>query len=202
MIASIVILALPNTAQANMSYTPWIHSMIQNGPEMEITVSIFDQTDATNGDGEPIPGLEDEYTLGLGSPEESYNVFENRTFEPGEALEVTEKVCHSWDSPDSITNGENCDDDSTCGYGFCAVAYRYEVTDHCPPFGEDFRYWMTTSSDYDLLYEGEGLGMSNYYEVLEEAGDQCAESESGCSVSLVGNTVQSLSLFQVLLVLI
>ncbi len=183
-------MTLAAITEANMSYTPWIHNMVQNGTDMEITVAIFEETEATNEEGEPIPDLSDGYTLSCMSPEGGGVVFEDRVFEPDEADEVTEKICHIWDywnyyyyvDPEQEIP---CEDDSDCEYGFCAVAYRYIVSHHCPPFESDMRYQVHTTSNYDLLYEGEGLGMSNWYEGELTDMAECQDT-GGCSTSGAG----------------
>jgi hypothetical protein len=204
----IVSIVAPTTVLANMSYTPWVHKMVQKGADVEITVQIFDETTATNDEGDPLPGLDDAYTLGRLSVTESGTVFEDRVFDPGEADEVTEYICHSWSEwyEDAASGG--CDE-ATCN-GFCGVAYRYKVMDHCPPFNQEDLYGMSTASGYDLHGVGEGLGFTNGFDVEEEEGDLCGVAQGGdssvsanCSVNRIGpKSLKILGLFQSILTLI
>ena len=179
---AVALLAVPTLVSANMSYSPWVHEIVQKGGDMEITVQIFDKTTAANGDGEPLPGLDAKYTLKRGGTV----LFEDRVFDPEEAEEVTGFVCHAWNSSDEY--GE-CDDETgadggvggECA-GFCGVAYRYKVVDHCPTDEGELMYWMSVNPPYDLRAEDEGLGFTNTGFDREVAGRECkASSESGCT---------------------
>jgi hypothetical protein len=192
MTLAVTLLALPGAVAANMSYSPWVHELVQKGADIEITVQIFDETTATNGDGEPLPGLDAKYTLKRGGTA----LFEERIFEPEAADEVIELTCHSWDPHIEWDAGcgeesacEDCDSDGEgeCA-GFCGVAYRYKVLDHCPKDDRGLMYWMYVTPAYDLQFEGEGLGFTNWGSFdEEEAGGECkAASDSGCSVTGVG----------------
>jgi hypothetical protein len=179
-------------ASANMSATPWIHELIQNGPDVVIEFAVFDETEATNDDGEPLPGLDAAYTLQLVSHEDYYAVFEGRVFDPAEADSVSGYTCHVWDSwnEGSCEEGApcvDCDDDGTdeCD-GFCGVAYYYTVVDECPPLSDgETMYSVHTEPPYDLYYEGEGLGFETM--VIEDVGAACQHpDDGGCSASRAG----------------
>jgi hypothetical protein len=184
---------LPLGARANMSYSPWVHEIVQNGADLEVTVSIFDETSWTNDDGEPLPGLEASYTLQRWSVGDSLSVFEDRVFNPEEADEITEYMCHSWygDYYESTCNETDdcvdCDGDEIgdCP-GFCGVAYRYKVIDVCPPVQEDLLYWMFTDPPYDLSADGEGLGFTTA--AAEDVGDECQETAGDTDIDADSDT--------------
>lgn len=190
--------AAPRAASANMSYTPWVHELNQVGQDLEVTVQVFEDASIDLVEGEvPLPDLGSTYTLVRWGSKPGTTLFEDRAFSAGEAFEVTEYGCQVWDptidsaEPDFCQNYPescvDCDDDSEpeC-YGFCAVAYRFEVLDECVPPGEWY-YSMNTpeSEQHGLFNEGEGLGSTNTG--VEDTGDPCLDDgDSGCSVSGVG----------------
>jgi hypothetical protein len=93
--ATLSFVLIPTTVLANFSYSQWIHEIIQNGADLEITVPVFDETTETNYLGQPLPGFEAAYTLDRWDrdSESTHIVFENRVFKPGEADEITEYTC-------------------------------------------------------------------------------------------------------------
>ena len=185
------VLLLSQTGAANMSYSPWVHEIIQNGNDNEITVQIFGETTWVNGGGEPLPGAEAKYTLTRMSTEGSAEVFKDRQFDPAKAEEVTDFGCQRWEleessHPDECTDYpeycEDCDGDGTpeCP-GFCGKAYRYTVTDHCPPDDNQLMYWMKTDPAYDVVYESEeDLGFTAG---AFSGTEQCTDEQHGCTVS-------------------
>jgi hypothetical protein len=127
---AVVFTGFPICAFANMSYSPWVHEIVQNGADMEVTVSVFEETTETNDQGEPLPGFEAAYTLERLSHENYKVVFEDRVFKPEEADEVSEYTCQSWNSEPygadrSYYDCVDCDGDGTeeCN-SFCGVAYH------------------------------------------------------------------------------
>ena len=84
-----------------------IHELIQNGPDIEVTVAIFDETEAVNPDGKRLPGLDAAYTLKRWAyDEETEFLFENRVFDPAAAGSVSGYTCHVWD----WWNEEDCEE--------------------------------------------------------------------------------------------
>lgn len=200
-IASAVGMALwsfSHSTAANMSYSPWVHELNQVGQDVEVTVQVFEDASIDLVEGEmPLPDLDSTYTLTRGGHQPGTTLFEDRTFSAEEAFEVTDYGCQSFEpgldsvEPDFCQNYPescvDCDDDSEpeC-YGFCAVAYRFEVLDECVPPGSWY-YAMSTpeSEQHGLFHEGEGLGSTNTG--VQDTGDSCLDDDdSGCSVSGVG----------------
>jgi hypothetical protein len=190
--APAALLLWSGTASANMSYSPWVHELIQNGPDIVVTVAVFNETEAVNPDGEPLPGLDSAYTLERWDEAGSEIVFENRVFDPAEADATSGYACHTWDGPeagpcDGSYECADCDDDGVdeCD-GFCGVAYYYTVVDECPaPGSYGLYYWMRTDPPYDLYAEGEGLGFTTGG--AEDVGAACQHPDGGgCSASLFG----------------
>jgi hypothetical protein len=191
--AFLALLLGSGAAAANMSYSPWVHELIQNGPDIVVTVAIFDETEATNLEGDPLPGLNAAYTLERWDEEGSAIVFEDRVFDPAEADATSGFTCHTWDGPeagpcDGSYECADCDDDGTgeCD-GFCGVAYYYTVVDECPaPGSYGLYYWMRTDPPYDLYAEDEGLGFTTGG--AEDVGAACQHpDEGGCSAGKTGN---------------
>ena len=179
---------------ANISYSPWVHEIIQNGSDNEITVQIFGETTWVNGGGEALPGAEAKYNLKRVSASASANIFKDRQFDPAEAEEVVPYGCQLWNPefPNPEDGGEpadDCDDCDDCDgdgtkecRGFCGTAYRYTVVDSCPPKDDEMMYWMETSPAYNVVYGGEeGLGFTT----ATFSGDpECAfrKSDAGCGI--------------------
>jgi hypothetical protein len=183
---------VPLAASANISYTPWVHELNQVGQDVEVTVQVFDESDAMLGpEGEqiPVPDLSSAYTLTRVGIDVSKTLLEDQVFSPKDAFEVIEYGCvprNIWFSGDcpGDWNCEDCDDDgeAECD-GFCAVTYRFSVVDDCAAPG-DAMYYMRTDYAGPAWYEDEGLGFTNT--VVEDTGDPCLDDDSGCSVSGVG----------------
>jgi hypothetical protein len=191
--ALVAALLWSGAAAANMSATPWIHSLLQDGPDIVIEFAVFDETEATNPEGEPLPGFDVAYTLRLVSHEDHYAVFEGRTFERSEAESVSGYTCHVWDSwnEGACEEGASCVDCDEDGVdecdGFCGVAYYYTVVDECPPLsvGESL-YSVHTDPPYDLYAEGEGLGFETL--LIDDVGAACQHpDDGGCSAASAGN---------------
>ncbi len=183
------IVAFSSTAFANIAYSPWVHEITQKGADLEVTVTVFDETSATNDEGEPLPGLDSAYTLERWSfEEEPFRLFEDRVFDPNQAEQVTAHTCQPWNGEphqSDCTLQESCVDCDNDGlnecFGFCGVAYRYKVIDTCPPPGAQIYYSMFTSSSYDLWADGEGLSFTSTG--AEDIGAACQDSSSAdCSV--------------------
>lgn len=180
-------------AAANMSATPWIHSLLQDGPDVVIEFAVFDQAQAVNDDGVPIPGVDAAFTLRRISHEDNVAVFEGRVFNPADADSTSGYACQPWshwesDPCDGSYECADCDEDGTgeCD-GFCGVAYYYTVVDECPPLsvGESM-YSVHTDPPYDLYYEGEGLGFETL--LIDDVGAACQHpSDGGCSAANAGN---------------
>lgn len=185
------VLLWSGAATANMSYSPWVHELIQEGADMVVTVAIFEETDATNDQGEPLPGLDTAYTLKRWDSEGTEILFEDRVFDPANAESVSGYTCQVWDGPeagpcDGAFDCVDCDDDGIeeCD-GFCGVAYYYTVVDECPPIGTELYYWMFTDPPYDRYAENEGLGFTTGG--AEDVGAACQHpDDGGCSASRAG----------------
>ena len=187
---------MSTTATANMAYTPWVHALVQNGGDMEVTVAIFDKATGTNDAGEPIPGMDAKYTLTRWDDEHGKKVlFEERVFKRDEADEVTDYTCQPWtraseagsSCPDAGDGCEDCDEDGApeCP-GFCGVAYRYKIIDHCPPTEDSMLYWMSVTPEYHISTETkENLSFTTGHFDFDEAGGVCGEK--GCAVTHVGS---------------
>ncbi len=174
-------LTMSLSAWANMSYTPFIHEIVQDGADVEVTVNVFDEIEGVAPTGDTLPDMSAAYTLGwYGYPSGSV-LFEDRVFDPQEAVEISEYECQYWDyyGSDKWDGALDCDGDGVfeCS-GFCAVAYRYTVTEHCPEYlNEDVDgsplYYMKSDPPCDLFFEDEDLGYSNWTDVIEDVGDLC-----------------------------
>jgi len=190
-VAGAVVFFFGHGAAANMSYTPWVHELNQVGQDVEVTVQVFEESDVLLGEDEiPMPGFDSQYTLVRWSAGSGDVVLlEDHVFAPEDAFEVTEFECHTW----NIWYDDGCSDPAWCDdcdgddvlecYGFCAVAYRFLVVDHCVPPG-DAMYGIRTPECHSVWAEGEGLGFTNTG--IEDTGDACLDDDSGCSVSGVG----------------
>lgn len=201
---------------ANMSYSPWVHEVIQNGQNMEITVQIFDESTGTNTAGEPLPGFESKYTLtryGSGEASATVTVLKEHTFDPAEADAVTEVGCRWWSGAEDLSlcdadagsavDCEDCDNDGVgeC-YGFCGKAYQYKFIDSCPPADQDLMYGMTATPAYDWVAgSDEGLGFTT----ATFSGDaQCPDSSASgnCSATNIGGSGRNHRWFQSLLAML
>ena len=197
---SAILCFVPEHARANFSYSPWVHELIQKGGDMAVNVQIFDQVDEiATPEGTPVPDMSARYTLKRMTSDASVVLFENRVFDSSEADEVTPYMCHSWSNnvvgtadgsdagcDDELEHCADCDKDGTpeCN-GFCAVAYRYTVVDHCPPAdAPELYYWMFVEPEVHRIPD-EGLGFTTGHFKSEEAGGVC-DSEEKCSVTRVG----------------
>jgi hypothetical protein len=224
----VAFLALPMTAEANMSTTPWIFEIVQNGQEVEITFSVFEDSSEErvledyspgrpdiDSEGLLFPDLSNTYSLkrfGENDPDKGV-VFADRLFLAQDADIVTEYTCQDNGilkdvacDPEFEDGCIDCDSDDIAGcHGFCAVAYRYTVIDSCPPPGP--KYYRVSTPEVEV-YLGEvhndsnnGLGMASFS--VAQSNTSCIEDEteetSDCSVAGVGIQSDRLMLLNFLL---
>ncbi|MCP4677068.1 MAG: hypothetical protein GY854_16445 [Deltaproteobacteria bacterium] len=153
---------------------------------MKVTINIFDESSAAvayEGTESEIPftSLGSAYTLIRMGQDGNTKVFEDRVFTKEEAVGKSQYSCREWDF---CTSPADCNDDglSEC-YGFCAVAYRFEVVDKCVPPADTY-YYVTTPeleaiSDFPA---DEGFGVHSAH--IEDTGESC----NACSVTAVGRS--------------
>jgi hypothetical protein len=201
-----VVLVLPASVLANISTTPWIYEIIQNGQDVEITFSVFKDSsddrvledwaphiDPESIEGIPFPDLSNAYTLERSGQNDNEVIFEDRIFFAEEADFVTEYTCQdngTFASCGPVDEGcTDCDGDGIeeC-LTYCAVAYRYTFIDSCPPPGEKY-YLVNTpeTKEYmdDIIEDTfNSLGSASF--TVHESNASCSEDSSGCSVTGIG----------------
>jgi hypothetical protein len=223
LVSLIAVLVVPASVSANMSTTPWIHEIIQNGQEVEITFSVFEDSSEervlehwnpnVDSDGIPFPDLSNAYTLErFGEDDNDWGViFEDRIFSAQDADLVTDYTCQFNEiAPDIDCGPKNdgcidCDDDDIAECrGFCAVAYRYTVVDSCPPPGNKYYRVNTPEAEIHMgeimndSFDRLGLAAAS----VSQSNASCIEEESSnCSVASAGSH-SARCLFLILLMLL
>ena len=180
LVTGLIIVLIGTGAAANEAVSKWIHSLVQEGQSVRITIQIFDEVDEEElvYDTFDFPGFDDQYSLirfGAG-PQET--VADGLVFDPAQAVEVTDFVCH--------TGEESLAECTEPCVGVCAVAHRYEIVDDCVPVGLQYYQLTIPAIANDPTYHDEGLGTQTI-DVEDYAGDSCFDDDTGvCAVTAVG----------------
>jgi hypothetical protein len=177
--AGLTIMLAAATGAANSSFTPWIHSLVQEGQSVRLTIQVFeDATEELVYDTFEFPGLDEAYSVTRWGTGQAETVVDGYLFDPAAALVVSDYVCHGDDGTETA-----CTED--CGT-FCAVAYRYEFVDECVPAGQQFYVVNVPAIEADPTWSDEGLGMQDI-DVDDYPGDSCFDDDTGvCTVVAPG----------------
>ncbi|HUT79437.1 MAG TPA: hypothetical protein VM285_17200 [Polyangia bacterium] len=178
----VVLLVGLGSAWANDGTPSWVHELMQDGSNVEVTLAIVE-----NGE----PGLPDAFTVTRDGPEGTATVVEDEEFQLGDEMGSEGQCRGSVDPEYCVDHAEeclDCDEDgvlecNTYGDGWCDTILFFELTDWCVPPGE---------TTYRLTAEGWEWSDDEMEITVEEWDGECTPPGAddggggGCSVSGAG----------------
>jgi hypothetical protein len=170
------------SASANDGTPSWIHALVQDGSDIEVTLAIVQG-------GEP--GLSDEFTVTRDGPEGTAIVTEDEEFQLGDEVGSEGRCRGSVDLEYCAEHQDeclDCDEDgvlecNTWGDGWCDTILYFELTDWCVPPGD---------TEYRLTADGWEWYDDELSITVEEWEGECTppgagDGSGGCSVSGAGS---------------